>query len=72
MDNQMTKRGRMNIVAIKEKSEGNETVGNSWLETKIFDEDTPVSEIIKWSQDGSMKPAYGGKLIITVPDNTEV
>ena len=60
----------MNIVAIKEKSAGNETVGDKWLETKIFDENTPINEIIKWSQNDFMKPACGGKLIITVPDNS--
>jgi len=61
----------MNIVAIKEKSAGNETVGDKWLETKIFDENTPINEIIKWSQNGFMRPACGGKLIITVPDNSD-
>lgn len=47
------------IVAIKEKSAGNDTVGSMWLETKTFDEDTPIKEIVKWGENSD------GKLIIT-------
>ena len=54
------------IVAIKERSAGNESVGDMWLETAIFNEDTPVKEIVEWSKFGHsfISP---GKLIITTP-----
>jgi hypothetical protein len=58
---------QMEIVAVKEKSAGNESVGEMWLETGIFDESTPVGDIIKWSQNGRMRYNDGGRLIITVP-----
>ena len=57
----------MKIVAVKEKSAGNETIGDMWLETKIFDEKISVGDIIRWSQDGRMDSRNGGRLIITVP-----
>jgi len=50
------------IVAIKERSSGNESVGSMWLETKIFTKDTPVGEIIAW---GEKEGGKYGKLIIT-------
>ncbi len=52
------------IVAIKERSAGNESVGDMWLETKSFDKSTPVSEIVEWGKDAS------GKLIITINEST--
>ena len=51
------------VVAIKEKSSGNESVGNMWVETKTFPKDTPISEIIKWAND-----CYG-KLTITIDES---
>ena len=56
------------VVAVKEKSAGNESVGDVWLETRIFDELTPVGDIVRWSQGGQMEPRNGGRLMITVPD----
>ena len=51
------------VIAIKERSAGNETVGDMWLETKSFDKETPVSEIIEWSG------IHKGKLIITIDES---
>ena len=48
------------IVAIKERSAGNDTVGDMWIDTKTFTKETPISEIVKWASDVS------GKLIITI------
>jgi len=62
---------KMKIVAVKEKSAGNESIGDMWLETKIFKESTPVIEIIKWSQNGRAESRNGGRLIITVPDSED-
>jgi len=52
------------IIAIKERSAGNETVGDMWLETKSFDKETPVCEIIEWAESCS------GRLIITIDEDT--
>lgn len=38
----------MEIVAIKEMSAGNETVGEMWKETKIFNENTTLKEVMEW------------------------
>lgn len=48
------------IIALKECSAGNETVGDMWIEAKSFPEDTPLSEVVKW---GDSKGR--GRLMIT-------
>jgi hypothetical protein len=40
------------IVAIKDMSCGNESVGEMWQETQIFDLETPIKEIVKWANGG--------------------
>ena len=52
------------VIAIKEKSAGNDTVGDMWLETCSFSKDTPISEILYWARDTC------GKLIITIDQST--
>jgi len=39
----------MKIVAILHRSAGNESVGDMWRETKVFDEITPLIEVFKWA-----------------------
>ena len=39
----------MKIVAILDRSAGNETVGEAWQETKVFDEITCARDIIAWA-----------------------
>jgi hypothetical protein len=53
------------IIAIKERSAGNETVGDMWLETASFDITTPIGDILKWSNETT-----NSKLIITVDQST--
>lgn len=48
------------IVAIKDMSAGNESVGEMWKETKIFDPDQPISDIIKWVQENLNYPYKDG------------
>jgi hypothetical protein len=36
----------MKIVAIIDMSAGNESVGEMWKETMIFDQDTPLIEVL--------------------------
>lgn len=60
----------MKIVAIKDMSAGNESVGEMWQETKIFDPETPIIEIVNWAGDhpcGVLKK----KLSITIADNKD-
>lgn len=53
------------VVAIKDMSAGNESVGEMWQETKIFSLDTPVSEIIDWAMvNGSLRK----RLTLTVAE----
>ncbi len=51
------------VIAIQEKSGGNETIGDTWLETKSFPKNTPISAIIEWAKHCS------GKLIITIDES---
>ena len=47
------------VIAVKERASGNESVGTEWLETKSFDLNTPVDEILKWAGDNK------GRLMIS-------
>jgi len=38
----------MRIIAIKDMSAGNDTVGEMWKETQIFDEKTTLGEVMQW------------------------
>jgi len=53
------------VIAIQEKSAGNSEVGDMWLETKSFPDNTPVREIMEWAQSCS------GKLTITWDESTK-
>jgi hypothetical protein len=50
------------VIATKEKSNGNDSVGDMWIETKSFDKSTEIKDIIEWAKDCS------GKLIITIDE----
>lgn len=52
------------IIAHSERSAGNESVGDMWVETRSFDKGTPVSEIIEWGK------GTGGKLHLTIDEAT--
>ena len=56
------------IIAIAERSAGNEQVGDMWLETKSFDKNVCVEEIINWYQ----SIHAGGKLIITIDQDSYI
>ena len=43
----------MQIVAILDRSAGNELVGEMWIETAIFDENDTLKKVIEWmNRDG--------------------
>jgi hypothetical protein len=52
------------VIAIKERSAGNESVGSMWLETKSFDKETPISKIVEWAD------SCDGKLIVTIDEDS--
>ncbi len=55
----------MKIVVIKDMSAGNESVGDMWQETKIFDGETPLREVLLWG-------GYKKKVILTIPDGEKL
>ena len=62
----------MKIIAIVEKSNGNESVGDMWKETASFDENTPVIEIIRWAVGGKYHDPtrLNNNLIITIDQSS--
>jgi len=52
----------MNIVAVKEMSAGNESVGSMWKETKIFPFDATVFDIMRWA-------GLKVNVVLTIPEN---
>ncbi len=54
------------VVVIKDMSAGNAEIGESWQETKIFNSDQPISNILEWAVD--RHDSHSRKRItITVP-----
>ena len=51
------------IVAIKEMSARNDTVGEMWKETKIFENTDSIHDVMKWA--GTKK-----QVTITIPENS--
>ena len=54
------------FVVIQECSEGNESVGSMWLETKVFSHTATLEQAITWAKG---KRSAGGKTILTIADN---
>lgn len=54
------------IVAVKERCDGNESVGSMWLETAIFKSTDRLSEVMNWAEKFMGK----GKTILTIPTET--
>jgi len=44
----------MKIVAIKDMSIGNDSVGEMWKETKIFEPTDTLEKVILWAGDGKL------------------
>jgi len=40
----------MKIIAIRKCSAGNESVGDMWTETKIFDPTATLAEVMEWNR----------------------
>ena len=53
------------IIAIKERSAGNESVGEMWLTTKSFHINTPIKEVMDWA----LQQSKTGKLIIQIDED---
>lgn len=45
----------MKIIAIKHCSAGNESIGNMWKETKIFEEHNTLKDVLDWGMDSHEK-----------------
>lgn len=52
------------VIATKEISAGNDSVGDMWTETSSFEKDTPIETIIDWAKNAS------GKLVITIDEGS--
>ena len=65
----------MKVVVIKDMSAGNESVGEMWQETKIFEHTQPIGDILRWVNDHNGKSNCflshsipKKRVTITVPD----
>lgn len=63
---------KFNVVAILDRSAGNETVGEMWKETKVFSDADEIGEIFEWAvkAQGKFKnypvENFAGNLTITI------
>lgn len=56
----------MKIIAIKEMATGNESVGEMWKETKIFEDTVTLGEVMKWLN------SHSKNLILSIPDGESI
>lgn len=57
------------VIAIKDMSAGNESVGEMWQETKIFDKGEPIFNILKWAfPDAEHDGKSRKRVTITIPE----
>lgn len=52
----------MRVVAIKDMASGNETVGTMWQETKIFNHNARLIDVLRWVGDRTTR------VVLTIPD----
>jgi len=57
-------------VVIRDMSAGNDSVGEMWQETKIFNSDTTLDEVMEWAMQGDTATHSRKHIQITMPDNT--
>ncbi|MBT3042245.1 MAG: hypothetical protein KME67_05225 [Candidatus Thiodiazotropha sp. (ex Codakia orbicularis)] len=63
------------FVIIREMSAGNESVGEMWQETKVFDDNTTLQAVMAWAEGSEgigMQNDSGfsrKRIVITRPDN---
>lgn len=55
-------------VVIKDMSAGNESVGEMWQETKIFDGSTTLDEVMEWALIFKEVSVSKKRITITKPD----
>ena len=76
-----TKCNEIKIVATIKRSAGNDTVGEMWDETGIFELSTPVEKIMDWAYlrihqgrfpDGRYLEDLNTHVILTVAKNTDI
>ena len=53
----------MKVVAIKDMAAGNDTIGEMWKETKVFDASDSLSDVMEWAKNRKTH------VILTVPEN---
>lgn len=63
------------IIAILDRADGNESVGTMWQETAVFEQDTPIKDVITWAMKVQYQHhksyevntnAFRGKLTLTI------
>jgi len=60
-------------VIIRDMSAGNAETGEAWQETKIFDENATLKEVMKWANEGynGVENDYSRKRITITKPHTE-
>ena len=55
----------MQIIAIKECADGNGVVGEMWKETKIFNGETRLKEVMDWAPQDTLN--FTRNIILSIP-----
>ncbi len=54
------------VVAILDNSAGNESIGEMWHETKVFDQKTTLFDVMKWASKGGQIELFRKNLKLTI------
>ena len=54
------------VVAILDRSAGNESVGEMWQETKVFDNKATLLDVMKWAAKGGQPEFFCKRLTLTI------
>lgn len=56
------------VVVIRDMSAGNESIGEMWKETKIFDDTATLKDVLEWADPG-VHGSTRKNIVLTRPDN---
>lgn len=56
----------MRIVASLKRSAGNESVGDMWVETKVFDDTESLETVFKWAYERTNSVQYTPNVNVTL------
>lgn len=52
----------MRVIVLRDRAEGNESIGEMWTEARVFDASTTLAEVVEWANTYKLDPERGRQL----------